>query len=153
MAHYLTKAFCLLALIFGQPASSVFANVNFDEYRESREAALALLKEGNTKLGRAKLVKLSDDGDGVSSHILGLFYLRAPHVVEPDVDKAVRLFGVGASQCYAPSLEVLKKNFWGKKSSEYFNLTKMASAEAACKKRQKLEAERGKELRSDKGLN
>ena len=150
MADYLTKAFCVLALIFGQPASNVFANINFNEYRESRESALSQIKSGKTKLGLIGLVKLSEKGDGVSSHTLGLFYLKAHQVVRPDVDKAVRLFTLGASQCYAPSLRVLRKNFYGNKTSKYFDLTKIDSAEAACKKKQDLEAEKRKEAEEQK---
>ena len=143
MADYLTKVFCLLALIFGQPASSVFANINFDEYRESREAAISQIKSGKTKLGLLGLVKLSENGDGVSSHTLGLFYLMDDNpVVRPGVNKAVRLFALGASQCYAPSLRVLKKNFYGNKSSKYFDLNKLAVVEASCKKKQELQAEK-----------
>ena len=142
MAHYLTKVFCLLALIFSQPASNVFANINFDEYRESREAALSQIKSGKTKLGLIGLVKLSEKGDGVSSHTLGLFYLKAHQVVRPDVDKAIRLFALGASQCYAPSLRVLESNFYGNKVSKYFDLNKLAVVEASCKKKQELQAEK-----------
>lgn len=141
MADYLTRAFCLLALIFGQPASNVFANINFDEYRESREAALSQIKSGKTKLGLIGLVKLSEKGDGVSSHTLGLFYLKAHQVVRPDVDKAVRLFALGASQCYVPSLRVLESNFYGNKASKYYDLSKLAVANASCKKKQQLKAE------------
>ena len=141
MAHYLTKVFCLLALIFSQPASNVFANINFDEYRKSREAALSQIKTGKTKLGLIGLVKLSEKGDGVSSHTLGLFYLKAHQVVRPDVDKAVRLFALGASQCYAPSLRVLESNFYGNKASKHYDLSKLAVADASCKKKQQLKAE------------
>ena len=138
MAHYLTKAFCLLALIFSQPASNVFANINFDEYRESREAALFQIRSGKTKLGLIGLVKLSEKGDGVSSHTLGLFYLKAHQVVRPDVDKAIRLFALGASQCYAPSLRVLESNFYGNKTSKHYDLSKLAVADVSCKKKQQL---------------
>lgn len=141
MANYVTKAFCLLAVLFGQPASSGYANISFDEYRESREAALSQIKSGKTKLGLIGLVKLSEKGDGVSSHTLGLFYLKAHQVVRPDVDKAVRLFALGASQCYVPSLRALKKNFYGNRGSKYFNLNKLAIADASCKKKQKLKTE------------
>ena len=141
MADYLTKAFCVLALIFGQPASNVFANINFDEYRESREAALSQIKSGKTKLGLIGLVKLSEKGDGVSSHTLGLFYLKAHQVVRPNVDKAIRLFALGASQCYAPSLRVLESNFYGNKASKHYDLSKLAVADASCKKKQQLKAE------------
>ena len=65
-----------------------------------------------------------------------------PVVVRPDVDKAVRLFALGASQCYAPPLRVLKKNFYGNKSSKYFDLNKLAVVEASCKKKQELQAEK-----------
>lgn len=142
IADYLAKVFCFLTLIFCLPASSVFANINFDEYRESREAALSQIKSGKTKLGLIGLVTLSEQGDGVSAHTLGLFYLKAHQVVRPDVDKAVRLFALSASQCFAPSLRVLEKNFYGNKSSKFFDLNKLAVVEASCKKKQEFQAEK-----------
>ena len=131
----------LLSLLFLHPMGTSYANINFDEFRESRETALSQIKSGKTKLGIIGLVKLSEKGDGVSSHTLALFYLKAHQVVRPDVDKAVRLFALGASQCFAPSLRVLKKNFYGNKSSKFFDLSKLAVVEASWKKTQELQAE------------
>lgn len=145
MAKFMIRVFCLLVFFAGVITSNGHANIQYSEYRESREAALTQIKNGKTKLGLIRLVKLSEKGDGVSSHALGLFYLRAPQVVRLDVDNAVRLFALGASQCYAPSLKVLKKNFYGNKASEYFDLKKLAVIDASCNKKQKLETEKRKE--------
>jgi hypothetical protein len=124
----------VLALAVLGIATDVKSSENFVNFKERREAGLHQIKIGNTKVGLIKLVKLSDEGDGVSSHTLGLFYLRAPHIVSPNIDKAVQLFGLGASQCYAPSLNLLKKNFWGKKTSNYYDLNKINLFESKCEK-------------------
>ena len=142
----------LLALAFLGIATDVKSSENFIDFKERREAALHQIKIGNTKVGLIKLVKLSDKGDGVSSHTLGLFYLRAHHIVRPNIDKAVQLFGLGASQCYAPSLNVLKKNFWGNKTSKYFDLKKINLAEMKCEKTrlENFEEQRKAEAKSKK---
>lgn len=142
IANCVTGLLCLLSLLFLHPLGISYASLDFDAFRESRETALAQIKNGKTKLGIIGLVKLSEKGDGVSSHTLGLFYLKAHQVVRPDVDKAVRFFALGASQCFAPSLRVLKKSFYGNKSSKYFDLNKLAVAEASCKKIQELQAKK-----------
>ena len=90
----------MLALAVLEIATDVKSSENFVNFKERREAGLHQIKIGNTKVGLIKLVKLSDEGDGVLSHTLGLFYLRAPHIVSPNIDKAVQLFGLGVSQCY-----------------------------------------------------
>ena len=124
----------LLALAFLGIATDVKSSENFIDFKERREAALHQIKIGNTKVGLINLVKLSDKGDGVSSHTLGLFYLKAHNIVRPNIDKAVQLFGLGASQCYEPSLNVLKKNFWGNKTSKYYDLKKINLLEVKCEK-------------------
>ena len=114
----------LLLLSITFHCSQATAVERFDKYKDEREAALLLIKEGNTKLGLISLIKLSDSGDGVSSHSLGLLYLKAHHIVKPNIEKAIRLFEVGALQCFEPSLDVLKQNFWGKRNSKYFDTKK-----------------------------
>ena len=147
----------LLALALLVMAADAKSSENFVDFKEKREAALHQIKIGNTKVGLINLVKLSDKGDGVSSHTLGLFYLKAHHIVTPNIDKAVQLFGLGASQCYAPSLNVLKKNFWGNKTSKHFDLKKINLVETKCEKtrlenfeeQRKAEAKRKKEAEAE----
>ena len=157
MKIYLTHVFkiksarilFLFSLMVAFNCGQALADKKFDHYKDEREAALLLIKGGNTKLGLITLVKLSDRGDGVSSHSLGLLYLKAHHIIKPNIEKALRLFEIGALQCFEPSLGVLKQNFWGKKNSKYYDSKKISYAQNKCEQ-EALKGEAAKKAKEQK---
>lgn len=111
-------------------------------FSEQREAAKSLVNSGNDNdviSGMKQLKKLSDTGDAVSSHTLGVIYLRSKlKSVNRNINLAEKYFLIAAQSCHQPSLKVLNDFFYARRGSNFFAPNKIKVLKAACETKQNL---------------
>ena len=113
----------ILSVFFCLNIENVIAD-DAKNWHEIRNAAKLLINSGNNQdiiTGILKLKKLSSLGDDVSSHTLGVIYMRSKLQKIPKNPKiAEKYFLKAANNCYAESINTLDKLFYSRRGSDFF---------------------------------
>lgn len=109
----------LLALL--SAANPVIAD-DFQSFADDRNKAKQSLRDGDFISGLNKLASLARRGDAVAANDLGVIYLKSKVKAIPrDPELSERYFRVAAELCYDPSIKLLKKLFYNRKGSGFFD--------------------------------
>ena len=109
----------LLALL--NAANPVIAD-DFQSFADDRNKAKQSLRDGDFISGLNKLARLARRGDAVAANDLGVIYLKSKVKAIPrDPELSERYFRVAAELCYDPSIRLLKKLFYNRKGSGFFD--------------------------------
>ena len=121
-----------LLLAFLNVSNPVLAN-DFQSFADDRNKAKQLLREGNYISGLNKLASLARRGDAVAANDLGVIYLKSKVKAIPrDPELSERYFRVAAGLCYEPSIKLLKKLFYNRKGSGFFDPLKSERLDQTC---------------------
>ena len=108
---------CIAAIFL---AFAVGNQLTAKELKISRDNAINKIQSGQKKTGLMQLKNLADDGDFKSSYLLGLYYLKSPHIVRTDLDISFHYLKQSGKSCYPQALNALETFFLNNSQSKYF---------------------------------
>lgn len=121
MSNSLKSIIYFLLFVFLNAGNPVLAD-DFQSFADDRNKAKQLLREGNYISGLNKLSGLARRGDAVAANDLGVIYLKSKITAIPrDPELSERYFRVAAGLCYEPSIKLLKRVFYNRKGSGFFD--------------------------------
>jgi len=121
-----------LLLAFLNVSNPVLAD-DFQSFADDRNKAKQLLREGRYASGLNKLAGLAKLGDAVAANDLGVIYLKSKiRSIPRNPELSERYFRVAAELCYDPSIKILKKLFYNRKGSGFFDPLKSERLAQTC---------------------
>ena len=134
MGHIAFSFFWLLLLLLVLSENSLAGNQqNWDQQRESAKAQINSRVTNDVKNGMKILKQLSTAGDHVSSHTLGIIFLRSKlSQVKKNPKLAEKYFLFAAEGCHSPSINALDKFFYSRRGSDFFAPNKIKVIKTKC---------------------